>query len=411
MKYGLLGEYLSHSYSCDIHALLADYTYELCEMSREELSAFLTKKEFCAVNVTIPYKQTVIPYLDEISDTARKIGAVNTIVNQNGRLYGDNTDFAGMRALLRKIGISLSGKKVLILGTGGTSKTAHAVAESMGAASIVTVSRSGTGGISYEDAALKHSDTQILINTTPAGMFPHVEGQAISLVPFPRLEAVVDAVYNPLRTDLILEAQARGIPAEGGLYMLSAQAVYASALFRGVEPNIDDIERAYLTVRNRKRNIVLIGMPSCGKTTVGQLLAEKTGMAFRDTDAEIIQNTGMPIADFFDRHGEEAFRNRESEVISELSLTNGHILATGGGAIIRGENVRALRRNGILVFLDRSPENLLATADRPLSANREALKKRYSERYDRYCAAADIRIDGNQSLQAVAEALWKEVTQ
>jgi len=410
MKYGLIGEHLSHSYSCEIHALIADYHYELCELRPEEVPDFLTKKEFKALNVTIPYKQTVIPYLDEVSETARSIGAVNTIVRRGDKLCGYNTDFAGMRALARKIGVSYEGKKVLILGTGGTSRTARAVAESLGAAEVLTVSRcEKEGSVTYEEAVKDHSDAQILIDTTPVGMYPRSDGPAIDLAAFPKLEAVLDVVYNPLRTDLVLEAQERGIPSEGGLYMLSGQAVEASALFRGIEPDPTDTDRAFRAVRDQKRNIVLIGMPSSGKSTVGRALAERLGMELVDTDERIVQKIGMPIADYFAQCGEAAFRERESEVIAELAQTGGTILATGGGAVLRKENVRALKRNGLLVFLDRSPEKLIATADRPLSSDREALMRRYRERYDIYCAAADVRVDGDGTVDEVAETVVKEI--
>lgn len=410
MKYGLIGEHLKHSYSCEIHAQIADYEYELHEIPPSGLGGFLKKREFNAINVTIPYKQDVIPYLDEISDTAKRIGAVNTIVNRNGRLYGDNTDFAGMLALAKHIGVDMKGRKVLILGTGGASKTGHALAEYMGAQSVYYVSRSGKdGSISYEQAVTEHSDAQIIINATPVGMFPKQDGRPIDISAFPKLEGVIDAIYNPLRTNLILDAQERGIPAEGGLYMLSAQAVHASAVFRDIPLDESLVDKAFKSVKNDKQSIVLIGMPSSGKTTVGRILSEKCGKQLADTDEYIVRRIGMPISDFFAKHGEAEFRKIEKETVAELSATGGRIIATGGGAVLDAENVRALKQNGVLVFLDRRPENLIATDDRPLASRRSALEKLYAERYDIYCAAAELHIDANTTPEAEADAILKEL--
>lgn len=410
MKYGLIGEHLKHSYSCEIHAQIADYEYELHEIPPSGLGGFLKKREFNAINVTIPYKQDVIPYLDEISDTAKRIGAVNTIVNRNGRLYGDNTDFAGMLALAKHIGVDMKGRKVLILGTGGASKTGHALAEYMGAQSVFYVSRSGKdGSITYEQAVTEHSDAQIIINATPVGMFPKQDGRPIDISAFPKLEGVIDAIYNPLRTNLILDAQERGIPAEGGLYMLSAQAVHASAVFLDIPLDESLVDKAFKSVKNDKQSIVLIGMPSSGKTTVGRILAEKCGKQLADTDEYIVRKIGMPISDFFAKHGEAEFRKIEKETVAELSATGGRIIATGGGAVLDAENVRALKQNGVLVFLDRRPENLIATDDRPLASRRSALEKLYAERYDIYCAAAELHIDANTTPEAEADAILKEL--
>lgn len=410
MKYGLIGEHLKHSYSCEIHAQIADYEYELHEIPPSGLGGFLKKREFNAINVTIPYKQDVIPYLDEISDTAKRIGAVNTIVNRNGRLYGDNTDFAGMLALAKHIGVDMKGRKILILGTGGASKTGHALAEYMGAQSVFYVSRSGKdGSITYEQAVTEHSDAQIIINATPVGMFPKQDGRPIDISAFPKLEGVIDAIYNPLRTNLVLDAQERGIPAEGGLYMLSAQAVHASAVFRDIPLDESLVDKAFKSVKNDKQSIVLIGMPSSGKTTVGRILAEKCGKQLADTDEYIVRKIGMPISDFFAKHGEAEFRKIEKETVAELSATGGRIIATGGGAVLDAENVRALKQNGVLVFLDRRPENLIATDDRPLASRRSALEKLYAERYDIYCAAAELHIDANTTPEAEADAILKEL--
>lgn len=409
MKCGLIGRKLGHSYSCQIHHAIADYSYDLWELEPEQLAPFLQKGDFAGVNVTIPYKQQVIPYLDDLSDTARAIGAVNTIVNRSGRLYGDNTDLAGMIALIRRLGLELHGKKVLILGTGGTSKTARAAAQQLGAAEIYRLSRSGReDAVTYEEARRLHGDAAVLINTTPCGMYPAVEDCPLDPADFPRLEGVVDAVYNPLRTNLVLAARERGIPAQGGLYMLAAQAVYAGALFRGCQAAQADIDLAYRTVLRQVENIVLIGMPSAGKTTVGQLLARRTGKKFTDTDTLAEQRIGMTIADYFRTSGEEAFRAREQETVAEVSAVGGQIIATGGGAILRRENLTALRRNGLLVFLDRPIEQLTATVDRPLASDREALRRRYEERYALYRAAADVYIKNDGSPEEAADQIERQ---
>ncbi|MBE6018023.1 MAG: shikimate dehydrogenase [Lachnospiraceae bacterium] len=404
MQYGLIGEHLGHSYSPEIHAQIADYEYELKEIPKEELDSFMRAKDFKAINVTIPYKQDVIPYLDEISDQAAAIGAVNTIVNKDGHLWGGNTDFAGMSALIRKLGLDLTGCKVLILGTGGTSRTAMAVAKSLKAGEIFRVSRRGNdGAITYEDAYSDHADAQIIINTTPAGMYPNADGRSIDISRFPELKGVVDAVYNPIRTNLVLDAQERGIPAEGGLYMLSAQAVYACGAFLSREMDDAVIDRAYKNVLNAKRNIILTGMPSCGKTTIGKNLAKCLGRELTDTDRMVISKINMPIADYFAAKGENAFRDRESEAIKSIALRDGMLVATGGGAVLRKENVRDLKRNGVVIFLDRPLDKLISTDDRPLSSSREALEKRFNERYDIYKSCADITIDASGSIKQVTE--------
>ena len=279
----------------------------------------------------------------------------------------------------------------------------------MGAESVYYVSRSGkNGSITYEQAVSEHSDAQVIINATPVGMFPKQDGSPIDISAFPKLEGVLDAIYNPLRTNLILDAQEKGIPAEGGLYMLSAQAVYAAAVFQDIPPDESLVDKAFNSVKNDKQNIVLIGMPSSGKTTVGKILAEKCGKEL--ADEYIVKKIGMPIADFFAKFGEAEFRKIEKETAASLSATGGKVIATGGGAVLDPENVRALKHNGVLVFLDRRPENLIATDDRPLASRRSAIEKLYAERYDIYCAAAEVHIDANTTPEAEADAILKELT-
>ena len=407
MEYGLIGEKLPHSFSKEIHEKLAGYDYQLKELTPAQLPDFLKKRAFKGVNVTIPYKQAVIPYLDEIDDKARAIGAVNTIVNREGKLIGYNTDYDGMVALIRHAGLSLAGKTVLILGTGGTSKTAMAVAADLGAASVQRVSRTGKdGAISYEEA--QRLPVQILINTTPSGMYPTPDGQPMDLSRFGWLEGVLDAVYNPLRTRLVLQARDNGARAQSGLYMLVAQAAVACEHFLGEKLPAGALQTVYRAIHGEKQNIVLTGMPGSGKSTVGRILAREMGREFVDTDTEIIRLAKKPISDIFAQRGEAYFRDLESQVIAQLAQRTGLVIATGGGAILRAENVRRLRQNGRIYFLDRPVEDIVPTDDRPLSRDREALEKRYAERYPRYVTAADTRIPVNGSADTVAKAIREE---
>ena len=390
MKYGLLGKKLAHSYSKTIHESFAPYEYELKELTEEELDSFMKRKEFSAVNVTIPYKETVMKYLSFIDDAAKEIGSVNTVVNKNGVLYGYNTDFYGLRALLLKNGFELENKKVLVLGSGGTSKTAAAVCRALGAREIYVVSRSGE--VNYQNVLSLHSDAQYIINTTPCGMFPNNVKSAISLDGFDCLEGVCDVIYNPLRTSLLLEAKEKGLRYCGGLYMLVMQAVKASGLFLGTEYDESTGDSVYRKLAKEKENIVLTGMPGSGKSTIGLLVAKILSRPFADTDKLIIEKAGMEISDIFSKYGEEYFRTLESEVIAELSKKTGLVISTGGGAVLKKENIRNLSQNGKIFFLDRPLEQIVPTSDRPLSSDELSLKKRFEERYDIYKSTCDERI-------------------
>lgn len=394
MRYGLLGEKLGHSFSKEIHEKLGRYGYELIEVPPERLDQFMRERAFDGINVTIPYKQAVIPYLDSLSERAGAIGAVNTVVNRGGKLYGDNTDFSGLAALIGRVGLTLRGRTVLICGTGGTSKTAAAVAESLQAGKIVRLSRGAKdGAVSYETAYETYAGAEILINTTPCGMFPDVGGAPVDLEKFPKLQGVVDVIYNPLTTYLVREARAKKIPAENGLYMLVAQAMGAAEVFLDESFGTETAERIYREILFEKRNLVLTGMPGSGKSTVGKLLAARLGRELVDTDAEIVKRAGTPIAEIFRAKGEAAFRDIESEVIRELSLTgDGKIIATGGGAVLRSENVGALKMNGAVVFLDRCAEELIPTPDRPLSDDAQKMRALYETRYPIYTKTADLTL-------------------
>ena len=392
MTYGLIGERLGHSFSKSIHEKLG-YDYELREIAKGELESFMRGRDFDGINVTIPYKEAVIPYLDEIDEAAKEIGAVNTVVNRGGKLYGYNTDFYGMKMLFAHAGIDAEGKKAAIFGSGGTSKTAWAVLTALGAGEILRVSRSGRdGAITYDELYEKHADVEIIVNTTPAGMYPEISGCPVDISKFDRLLGVVDAVYNPINTTLVQNAKARGINAEGGLYMLVAQAIGASELFTNVKCPSYMLDVIFGAVKSEKENVVLIGMPSSGKSTVGRLLAEKLSCDFVDTDELIINEIKMPIKDFFAKWGEEKFREVESEVIRNLAGRGGIVIATGGGAILGEENVSALKYNGKIIFLDRPLENLITTDSRPLSSDREALERLYNQRYPIYKSVCDAAV-------------------
>ena len=391
MNYGCIGEHLPHSFSREIHERIGGYAYELKELSPGELPAFLAARDFRGVNVTIPYKQAVIPCLDHIDATALAIGAVNTVVNRNGKLYGYNTDLYGLTGLLRRAGLNLSGRRVLVLGTGGTSRTAAYAAQTLGAASVLKVSRTARdGAVTYEEALRNHSDAEIILNTTPCGMYPEPDAAPLSLKPFRGLRGVADVIYNPLRTRLVLEALSLGLPAEGGLYMLVAQAVRASELFLDTSYPESLAESVFRDILAAKENIVLIGMPGSGKSAVGQELSRLTGKPLVDTDQLIVDRAGKPITDIFRDAGEQAFRGLETQVIREVSLLGGRIVSTGGGAVLRPENVNALRQNGRLVWLDRDPASLLPTDDRPLADTADKIRRLWQEREPVYRAVADV---------------------
>ena len=407
-KYGCIGKKLTHSFSREIHARLAGYAYELIELGEEEVGPFLEKKDFAAINVTIPYKQTVMAYLDEVSDVARRIGAVNTVVNRDGRLCGYNTDYYGMKALIEKVGVNMRGKKVLILGTGGTSKTASVVAADMGASRILTVSRRASEGhIPYEEAARDHADAQVIINTTPSGMYPDGDAKPIDVSAFGALEGVIDAVYNPLATNLVLDARQKGAKAEGGLYMLVMQAVVAAERFLDAPIPKEKADEVYASILASKENIVLTGMPGSGKSTVGKLL-DVEGFEFIDTDAEIEKRCGCTIRELIEKKGERYFRDLESQVISEAAAKPCRIISTGGGAVLREENVRSLKRNGKIYFINAGLHRLRATSDRPLADTQDKLAQLYAQRMGVYPITADVIVPDMETPRAEAEYILRK---
>lgn len=412
MKYGCIGEHLGHSFSREIHSRLSDYEYELCEVGRDALSDFATRREFLAINVTIPYKEMILPYIYELDEGARRIGAVNTVVNRGGRLYGYNTDFYGMTQLIRHAGVVIEGMKVAILGTGGTAKTAAAVVDALGAREVIKVSRTARDGIcDYPTLSAMHGDTDVIINTTPVGMYRDFDGVPIDINDFPKLSGVIDAVYNPLRTRLVSEAMARGIKAEGGLYMLVAQAVRASEIFLDKVYPDGTTDRVFREMMEDKENIVLIGMPSSGKTTVSRLLANETWREVIDTDERIEAERGASIPNIFALEGEAKFREYEAETIRAVAQDTSKVIATGGGAILNPVNIERLKRNGKIYFIDRPLSALLPTADRPLSSTKEAIERRYNERYGLYLKYADVRIDAIGTAEKTAEAIEEDFFQ
>ena len=406
MEYGLIGEKLPHSFSKEIHEKLGYYQYSLEELKREELKDFILQKNFKGINVTIPYKQDVIPLLDEVDPDALAIGAVNTVVNRDGVLYGYNTDFGGMKALIERAGVIIKYKKVLILGTGGTSLTARAVCERMGAKEILRVSRrESDGAVTYEQAYANHCDADVIINATPCGMFPNIFDCPIELDRFPKLSGVIDVIYNPLCTELVLSAKERGLDTEGGLYMLVAQAILAAEKFLDTEMDVVEVtNKIFDEIYFDKRNIVLSGMPASGKSTVGKIVAKQLGRDLIDTDRLIVEREG-DIPTIFREKGERYFRDLESTVIKEVSALSGKVISLGGGAIMRKENVRSLQHNGAIFFIDRSPEYLVPTGDRPLADKKEKIMRLYNKRIDTYMSTADFIIDGDCDPEDVADSI------
>ena len=403
MKCGLLGRKLGHSYSPQIHGLLGDYSYALFEKEPEQLASFLREGDFTGINVTIPYKKDVIPYLDALSPAAQKIGSVNTIVRRaDGSLFGHNSDYFGFVSLVKHSGIAVEGKKVLVLGSGGTSNMVVTALRDLGAAPVV-ISRSGLNN--YENLHL-HADASVIVNATPVGMYPNTGVSPIDLRRFPALTGVLDVIYNPAKTQLLLDAEKLGIPHENGLWMLVAQAKEASEYFTGKKLPDSCIEKIHGILSRQMKNVVLIGMPGCGKSTIGNLLARKLGRKFVDADEEIIQLAGKSIPEIFAQDGEEIFREWETMALEHLGKQSGLVIATGGGCVTRQRNYPALHQNGSIVWLERDL-SLLPTDGRPLSQSNR-LEEMYAVRKPLYEAFADDRVANTGSPEdTVTEILSK----
>ena len=394
MKCGLLGRKLSHSYSPQIHQQLGNYSYSLYEKEPHELENFLLNGDFSGLNVTVPYKKTVIPYLHELSPIAKRLGAVNTIVRRaDGTLIGHNTDYFGLKTMLEHSGIDLAGKKTLILGSGGASNTAVAVVEELGGQAVV-ISRSGENNYSNLH---KHRDAAVIINATPVGMFPHTDVAPVSLDTFPAVEAVCDLIFNPAHTKLLMDAECRGIKAVNGLLMLVAQAKESAEWFSGTAIAEHRIQDIYCKIRRQTENIILIGMPGSGKSTIAQALSRKTGKPIIDSDAEIIRISGKSIPEIFEDEGENGFRILEASVLSQIGTKSGVIIATGGGCVTRTENYSALHQNGRIFWIKRDL-SMLATEGRPLS-HKEKLSEMFDQRRPKYEAFADFTIDNHGTIE------------
>ena len=403
MKCGLLGRKLGHSYSPQIHGMLGDYSYALFEKEPEQLASFLKDGDFTGINVTIPYKKDVIPYLDALSPAAQKIGSVNTIVRRaDGSLFGHNSDYFGFVSLVKHSGIAVEGKKVLVLGSGGTSNMVVTALRDLGAAPVV-ISRSGENN--YGNLHL-HSDASVIVNATPVGMYPNTGVSPIDLRRFPALTGVLDVIYNPAKTQLLLDAESLGIPHENGLWMLVAQAKEAAEYFTGKKLPDSCIEKIHGILSRQMKNVVLIGMPGCGKSTIGNLLARKLGRKFVDADEEIIQLAGKSIPEIFAQDGEEIFREWETMALEHLGKQSGLVIATGGGCVTRQRNYPALHQNGSIVWLERDL-SLLPTDGRPLSQSNR-LEEMYAVRKPLYEAFADVRVANTGSPEdTVTEILSK----
>lgn len=400
MNYGLLGEKLGHSFSPQIHNQFASYEYRLVEKKPEEVERFLRERNFQGLNVTIPYKKKVFEFCDEVSELAKRIGSINTIANREGKLYGDNTDYYGFWYTIRKLGISVKGKKVLILGNGGAAPAVRAALEDEGAGEIVIISRRGENH--YENLS-KHYDAQIIANTTPLGMYPNIGEAAIDLKKFTCCEAVYDLIYNPLKTKLLLTADRLGIPNIDGLSMLVAQAKKSCEIFLNEEISDERIEEIQKKLRREVENICIIGMPGCGKSTVGKKLAESLGKKFVDIDREIVKTAGKEIPEIFRESGEEGFRKIETSVLSQVTKEKGQVIATGGGVVVRPENWELLRQNGEVVFLQRDLR-LLEIEGRPISQSRP-LSQIYEERIDAYQSWSDVQVENKEVETAVDEII------
>ena len=401
MKCGLLGRKLGHSYSPQIHAHLGNYSYDLFEKEPEELERFLRNGDFTSINVTVPYKKDVIPYLDELSPLAARMGAVNTIVRRDGKLIGHNTDYFGFLTMVRDSGLDVMGKKVLVLGSGGASNTAVAVLEELGA-KVIIISRSGENN--YQNLHL-HEDTSLIVNTTPVGMYPNVGVSPIDLAGFPKLEGVLDVVYNPARTQLLLDAENLGLVARNGLLMLVAQAKEAAEWFTGTKIDDSVIFPIHRILRNQMENIVLIGMPGCGKSTVGRALAGQLGKSFVDADEALVELAGKSIPEIFANDGEAAFRALETKTLAALGKQSGLVIATGGGCITRPENAPLLHQNGTIFWLTRDLGKL-PTDGRPLSQSGK-LETMYQVRKPLYEAFADYIIDNDGPLQETLDQILR----
>ena len=405
MRCALIGEKLSHSYSRLIHKKFGMYSYDLVELPPDNLKEFVEHGGYDAFNVTIPYKSAIIPYIDKVETLAMQIGAINTVCRLGGKTYGYNTDILGMAYMLKRAGIALGGKHVMIFGSGGTGKTAEMLAKKNGAASITVVSRSGS--VNYKNF-YELQQTQIIINTTPVGMYPYSDISLADLSKFRNLEAVADVIYNPMRTRLMLQARELNLKYAGGLYMLVAQAKYSMDIFVKNRHPDEIIEQVYKYLLSRIINIVLVGMPGSGKTSIGKAVARRERRRYVDSDAEIVASEGRAITEIFAKKGEEYFRKKEKQTLFLLGSQNGMVISTGGGAVLDRENYYSLKANGRIYYLEREITDL-ATRGRPLSTGTEALKKLLEQREPLYKAFADVTVENDGDFFSCVDKILEDI--
>lgn len=399
--YGLIGKNIGYSFSKAIHNELG-YEYEILDVDEDDLDKIMLEKAFLGLNVTIPYKQKVIEYLDELDPLAKSLNAVNTIVNQDGKLYGYNTDYAGLKYSLESYNVDVLNKQVLILGSGNSAQMTKTLMEYLKAKTVTLISR--TGEISYENLS-DFSNYEIIINTTPVGVYPNVFDRIIDLNIFNNLEAVIDLTYNPLNTKLILDGKAQNVNSFGGLKMLVAQAVFSSEYFFNQTINPLKIAEIYETIKKEKENIVLIGMPTAGKSVIGTKLAKALNRELKDLDQMIVDDTKKVISDIFSQDGEQFFRMKEASIIHELAPLTNIVIASGGGSILDVDNVNNFKLNGKLVFINRPLELLQVSDDRPLSDNQKKLENLYAERLNLYRKYADFEVINDKSVEQVVNEI------
>lgn len=406
MEYGLIGEKISHSYSNDIHESLGHYSYEICDLSQDAFSTFMSEKNFKAINVTIPYKEKVIPYLDYISPDASQMHSVNIVVNKDSKLYGYNSDITGIIETFKHYKIDVKGKIVLVLGTGGASHTVAYTLNKLEAKKVITVSREeGKGDITYDKVNLYYNDVDVIVNATPNGMYHREYKRLVELDKFSKLEVVFDLIYNPLKTPLMLEAEELKIKAVGGMYMLISQAVDAMHHFKGIDVSKEEVDKYFSKIVKDKLNIVLIGMPTSGKTTIGDRLSKILNKDYVDTDTYISLKNDIVIPSYIEEKGEENFRVLETESIKEIKDFRSTIISTGGGVITKDINMKYLKENSIIFFIDRPLELLYPSNDRPLSSDNSSLKKKYDERIELYRKYADYIIKNDKDIDDVVKMI------
>lgn len=411
MEYGLIGKNLSHSFSEFIHREFNLYNYNLYNLSENEFDIMLKSKKFKGLNITMPYKKSVIKYCDSLDETVKKIGSANTLVSKNGCIKAYNTDYFGLKYTMDRSNIFLKNKKVMILGSGGTSLTARVLAEDLGASEILTVSRSLDKKINYSNI-YDYNFVDVIINTTPVGMYPNNLCELVDISRFKNLSGVVDVIYNPLKSKLLMKSKELQIPVSGGLPMLVAQAKASGEIFSGKK--IDDliIEKIIKKLCFKIYNIVLIGMPGCGKTSLSKILSDKLLKKFIDTDREIQKYFQETISKIFEIHGEEKFRETEIEIIKKYGKENNLILSTGGGAVINKENYYSLKQNSRIYWIKRNL-NKLDTKNRPLSKNLNEIKKIYQSRKLMYKNFSDKIILNNEkpedAVQEILEDFYENI--